>query len=221
MVSTAGSPPHTRGKEHGSQRRGHFRGITPAHAGKRREHSEIFFRARDHPRTRGEKESQGPHWCRPRGSPPHTRGKVSDLENLNFDLRITPAHAGKRKFTFPHHRAGRDHPRTRGEKQDFRAAVGQDVGSPPHTRGKGSKALPSRNLFGITPAHAGKSPGGWHGGRRGEDHPRTRGEKGFTGYPPCIHTGSPPHTRGKVESTLCRKDIIGITPAHAGKRALA
>ena len=156
MVSTAGSPPHTRGKEHGSQRRGHFRGITPAHAGKRREHSEIFFRARDHPRTRGEKESQGPHWCRPRGSPPHTRGKVSDLENLNFDLRITPAHAGKRKFTFPHHRAGRDHPRTPGEKPPPIQTGRIGIGSPPHTRGKVSHRIYVGNLAGITPARAGK-----------------------------------------------------------------
>ena len=31
------------------------------------------------------------------------------------------------------------------------------------------------------------------------------------------HSGSPPHTRGKVCCTRCRASSQGITPAHAGK----
>ena len=218
MVSTAGSPPHTRGKEHGSQRRGHFRGITPAHAGKRREHSEIFFRARDHPRTRGEKESQGPHWCRPRGSPPHTRGKVSDLENLNFDLRITPAHAGKSIRPGEPKLRPEDHPRTHGEKHGMESTSHIRQGSPPHTRGKAPTYSNWANWDRITPAHTGKSFASDLCGESGRDHPRACGEKVGQSSRKQKLRGSPPRVRGKATGRHKESRLPGITPARAGKR---
>ena len=50
------------------------------------------------------------------------------------------------------------------------------------------------------------------------DHPRTRGEKNpiLSWYICC--QGSPPHTRGKVPTTLSFSFTERITPAHAGKR---
>ena len=53
----------------------------------------------------------------------------------------------------------------------------EELGSPPHTRGKAAYIKISLEAFRITPAHAGKSHPLW-GLRAGqEDHPRTRGEK--------------------------------------------
>ena len=78
-----------------------------------------------------------------------------------------------------------------------------------------------RSMFaaylGITPAHAGKSsaclissPARW-------DHPRPCGEK--RGRPRALlHLpGSPPPMRGKGARFRLPVNVVGITPAHAGK----
>ena len=75
MSNLPGSPPHTRGKERGREKRMESLRITPAHAGKR-----VLIRLqshgqRDHPRTRGEKVSTSTSPGTWQGSPPHTRGK--------------------------------------------------------------------------------------------------------------------------------------------------
>ena len=71
-----GSPPHTRGKVIRGQLGGVGHGITPAHAGKRKESSCFSDSAWDHPRTRGE--------------------KLQHQICLLAGVGITPAHAGKR-----------------------------------------------------------------------------------------------------------------------------
>ncbi len=70
----------------------------------------------------------------------------------------------------------------------------------------------------ITPAHAGKSPKPDSRTASCWDHPRTRGEKLTRNYLFESHTGSPPHTRGKVKSRIFYTVDCRITPAHAGKR---
>ncbi len=113
----AGSPPHTRGKVKKSHEFLDVVRITPAHAGKR-------LPALLSVPLEG-------------GSPPHTRGK----ESLSFDIllriRITPAHAGKSVIFCTKRTRNWDHPRTRGEKSVSMYAQPSDLGSPPHTRGKG------------------------------------------------------------------------------------
>ena len=115
-----GSPPHTRGKAPPGRPAITATGITPAHAGKSvgRHHREE--RVRDHPRTRGEKQSLCRRILISVGSPPHTRGK--DLVFLQVRLRcgITPAHAGKRRPGGTWAGPEWDHPRTRGEKRKLR-----------------------------------------------------------------------------------------------------
>ena len=84
------------------------------------------------------------------------------------------------------------------------------------------KVIPRKNgktIFGITPAHAGKSPLPTDTRKSGRDHPRTCGEKGFFAYIMKSSWGSPPHMRGKVVATIQFDDNEGITPAHAGKRS--
>ena len=154
-------------------------GITPAHAGKSIPYRRIKSRVGDHPRTRGEK---------------------SVLMWLSkYRARITPAHAGKRHSPGVHRKRRGDHPRTRGEKLSIRFKSSSDLGSPPHTRGKGCGRRVRMFSMGITPAHAGKSSVAWQGRPAEEDHPRTRGEKFILVQIDC----------------RCSR----ITPAHAGKSA--
>ena len=51
-------------------------------------------------------------------------------------VRITPAHAGKSFYAPGLAAGGGDHPRTRGEKNQYPYAMTGYQGSPPHTRGK-------------------------------------------------------------------------------------
>ena len=131
--------------------------------------------------------------------------------------RITPAHAGKSRSTAREAIAGKDHPRTRGEKRNVRSRSGTTGGSPPHTRGKAAGRNFALRGIGITPAHAGKSKEDIVPATQEKDHPRTRGEKDgeIGGYP--LAEGSPPHTRGKDTEFHIFRSAAGITPAHAGK----
>ena len=114
-----------------------------------------------------------------------------------------------------------DHPRTCGEKRFNRDQTILTTGSPPHMRGKDAFISPYGDIPGITPAHAGKRIGFSAFSGLSGDHPRTCGEKSLMR---SLHTGrlgSPPHMRGKVGHCLASNSILGITPAHAGKRSPA
>ena len=114
-----------------------------------------------------------------------------------------------------------DHPRTCGEKPRRFFHFAHEVGSPPHMRGKDAFISPYGDIPGITPAHAGKRIGFSAFSGLSGDHPRTCGEKSLMR---SLHTGrlgSPPHMRGKVGHCLASNSILGITPAHAGKRSPA
>ena len=71
--------------------------ITPAHAGKSLREVAEGLKKEDHPRTRGEKICPRRELSRRKGSPPHTRGKVCQVFGKGNEMRITPAHAGKRR----------------------------------------------------------------------------------------------------------------------------
>ena len=89
-----GSPPHTRGQEQPSTTANRTTGITPAHAGTRKDSEQLRKTDRDHPRTRGDKFDDSFVLIPKPGSPPHTRGQASVKMTLNPGKRITPAHAG-------------------------------------------------------------------------------------------------------------------------------
>ena len=216
-IEKTGSPPHMRGKvvfhPHISARRG----ITPAHAGKRRLTARTSSLAMDHPRTCGEKPGVFKQQRRMTGSPPHMRGKVSGSDNLIAPHGITPAHAGKSCIRCPHTDAVRDHPRTCGEKSPRYSWRYARSGSPPHMRGKVRRTPAFCHVKGITPAHAGKSSSSYRGTNSVRDHPRTCGEKAIMTVCTSSYLGSPPHMRGKVISRRGFDSNDGITPAHAGK----
>ena len=91
----------------------------------------------------------------------------------------------------------RDHPRICGEKGDLIPIYLDEVGSPPHMRGKVFKNFHHDSDSGITPAYAGKSLLCQLQVLVCKDHPRLCGEKYVNK----------------------RSLIIGdrITPAYAGK----
>ena len=90
-----GSPPHTRGKAQLQQGCAVQVGITPAHAGKSKRYKTRYRKARDHPRTRGEKPIVTGDIDVLEGSPPRVRGKETAYRFYIWPDGITPAHAGK------------------------------------------------------------------------------------------------------------------------------
>ena len=70
-----------------------------------------------------------------------------------------------------------DHPRIRGERSVLLPDIVCALGSPPHTRGKAAAAGESINLYGITPAYAGKGEHSFEANFPDGDHPRIRGER--------------------------------------------
>ena len=91
---TWGSPPLARGIQRPCRIRARRPGITPACAGNTVVGTAGINRSRDHPRLRGEYESEVVAVEAVAGSPPLARG-ILLLYNLNFILlRITPACAG-------------------------------------------------------------------------------------------------------------------------------
>ena len=171
--------------------------ITPAHAGRSIGFVDMFGSPEDHPRTRGEKAGLMRVLTFTIGSPPHTRGEESMSDKEIDNLRITPAHAGRRLRDCSDWVAVQDHPRTRGEKLEISILPVTGLGSPPHTRGEDDRPREKVSANRITPAHAGRSV--WRGRlcSCSRDHPRTRGEKTETRNPLRFNRGSPPHTRGE------------------------
>ena len=151
-------------------------GITPAYAGKRNAQRLGASGSRDHPRVCGEKDAIFCALCQrqgspPRmrgkrlfqhgrfqrlGSPPHMRGKEYRTLRRPPEHGITPAYAGKRSRTQSFTSTWQDHPRICGEKFCPRLLIAKGLGSPPHMRGKASKAGEQSHSIGITPAYAGK-----------------------------------------------------------------
>ena len=216
-----GSPPRVRGKDGRFPALRFRHRITPACAGK----SAVLTGARgaggDHPRVCGEKERTSRCSCWTEGSPPRVRGKVRGLLFSSHCARITPACAGKSSLSMWSVCRYRDHPRVCGEKTIQGPRPLYPRGSPPRVRGKEPQRIAAASRARITPACAGKSFARLGVLYRTRDHPRVCGEK-FQFRPARRWAlGSPPRVRGKEKMKRNCERGIGITPACAGKRALA
>ena len=111
----AGSPPQVRGKpERNISGRSGF-GITPAGAGKTCFVILISSVLQDHPRRCGENRSGTVRTKTTRGSPPQVRGKPCCAFVTASRSRITPAGAGKTRYSCRMCSRSRDHPRRCGE----------------------------------------------------------------------------------------------------------
>ena len=69
-------------------------GITPAYAGNTIQHQAIAKRQEDHPRLRGEHDTEMNNKVSVAGSPPPTRGTLVKYCESVAHLGITPAYAG-------------------------------------------------------------------------------------------------------------------------------
>ena len=213
-----GSPPRMRGKGDLRPCRALLAGITPAHAGKRPRRSETVPNTWDHPRACGEKSCCTVTASPGLGSPPRMRGKGSARSSPRECSRITPAHAGKSHRSHCRFFAQRDHPRACGEKFSAAASSTASKGSPPRMRGKALDCRAGLAAAGITPAHAGKRSMMQSWRVQSMDHPRACGEKIGAPVGVLCNPGSPPRMRGKVRAVTMTLLVMGITPAHAGKR---
>ena len=133
------------------------------------------------------------------GSPPHARGRQDDLRTGQPGHGITPACAGKTCSGPKAPQRQGDHPRMRGEDTPPGAVCLNDMGSPPHARGR-----PRLSHIGT---------------RTYTDHPRMRGEDADTCAQIEALPGSPPHARGRPGQAVRAGSRAGITPACAGKTA--
>ena len=152
------------------------------------------------------------------GSPPHARGRVIRGQRLTVQVRITPACAGKSAGGLLFATGPEDHPRMRGEEVHGDDIRPDQVGSPPHARGRATQRYTTDLAVRITPACAGKSPGCVRRSPPRGDHPRMRGEEWPVMWPRTPATGSPPHARGRAGLPGSVPRDSRITPACAGKR---
>ena len=196
-------------------------GITPAYAGKRQIGQRAKLPPWDHPRVCGEKVVPLVWMTCDIGSPPRMRGKVITVERNQLPRGITPAYAGKSTVPDVAGIPAEDHPRVCGEKQGTSFCKSCSIGSPPRMRGKVSALQSGASSHGITPAYAGKSSVPSLIQSLERDHPRVCGEKWLFPPPALKPLGSPPHMRGKGNKEIIVVQIRRITPAYAGKSALA
>ena len=131
--------------------------ITPAYAGKRAKNKIGLQFTGDHPRLCGEKGTSIKYLIVPEGSPPPMRGKDKSTRKILYDIRITPAYAGKSYPSPTGYNIRKDHPRLCGEKLRLLYHRGEFLGSPPPMRGKAPHKKFTTFNAGITPAYAGKS----------------------------------------------------------------
>ena len=155
-----GSSPLTRGKHNFARACVIRERLIPAHAGKTPELSCHFLKPTAHPRSRGENFVVGLCACCASGSSPLTRGKQALGPLGGIVSGLIPAHAGKTARPSPASNRLAAHPRSRGENLDAGGLSGHGGGSSPLTRGKRCWCSSLLVLFGLIPAHAGKTRAG-------------------------------------------------------------
>ena len=221
VAGGVGSSPHTRGARRTRPGRGGGTRIIPAYAGSTPIIHSTNRVDRDHPRIRGEHNTENNRPQPRSGSSPHTRGAPPDGKGKHAHRRIIPAYAGStacRRFVC---RGGRDHPRIRGEHLELGGGVVVSGGSSPHTRGALAAACVSAWGRRIIPAYAGSTHTTPTRHARQRDHPRIRGEHDFQVVLLWADKGSSPHTRGAHVVGAGRAAASGIIPAYAGSTGVS
>lgn len=117
------------------------------------------------PRMCGEDQPLLVEKYRREGSPPRMRGRPDHSYVMNFDLRFTPAHAGKTKLCRCLPLSVWVHPRACGEDTAVKKLTDQYEGSPPRMRGRRHIYAAFLHFYRFTPAHAGKTLKKWRNHR--------------------------------------------------------
>ncbi len=171
----------------------------------------------DHPRVRGEDDTNTPDGTPNWGLPPRERGRLCAVDEATQGDGTTPARAGKTGTGFlPAHRP-RDYPRASGEDYVKVLRHLSGTGLPPRERGRQRHRIPLLRRQGTTPARAGKTDVGSGTGGRAGDYPRASGEDGVSQPVGAYLLGLPPRERGRRPLYLRRARQPGTTPARAGK----
>ena len=113
--------------------------------------------SQDHPRIRGEGVLSIMASVMAIGSPPHSRGRLIDIQEARRYDGITPAFAGKAFDDVGRASQFEDHPRVRGEGVVPFEDGDPSSGSPPRSRGRLTPLKSVEDASGITPAFAGKA----------------------------------------------------------------
>ena len=214
-----GSSPLTRGKLGFCPRTFAGGGLIPAHAGKTHSGSPPARQRRAHPRSRGENCGTRPGRLGGPGSSPLTRGKPAGAAPADRRWGLIPAHAGKTLLFYDFFPRILAHPRSRGENWEGCHASPRASGSSPLTRGKRSASHHGVSVYGLIPAHAGKTHSPTAYLPIFKAHPRSRGENNIMTVISGALTGSSPLTRGKPSADQPHYVGKGLIPAHAGKTA--
>ena len=154
---TVGSSPHTRGARRGSVKPLRCERIIPAYAGSTNTVHPYTLYNRDHPRIRGEHDTDLAGDVAEDGSSPHTRGAPMAPVSHSRRGGIIPAYAGSTRATLYEVSVVPDHPRIRGEHFGIEESLVSGEGSSPHTRGAPNAEPGRRFLGGIIPAYAGST----------------------------------------------------------------
>ena len=216
-VNRAGSSPLTRGKRERRPDQLIVDRLIPAHAGKTQGRTRSSSLRAAHPRSRGENSGGETGRGTSPGSSPLTRGKLQLAVVLLSAVRLIPAHAGKTQRAPACDRAPAAHPRSRGENHWAAVYAPVATGSSPLTRGKLISSIGVLLVFGLIPAHAGKTDNQVVHEEGSRAHPRSRGENRESTTQNVPLLGSSPLTRGKLRAALPVPFGNGLIPAHAGK----
>ena len=151
------------------------------------------------------------------GSSPRMRGKLNQSPPRRAIRGLIPAHAGKTRPT-PFRKLSRPaHPRACGENTDGKRQALAGAGSSPRMRGKPGWESTPLGMWGLIPAHAGKTGAATKASGLIPAHPRACGENSSLASPLPFPLGSSPRMRGKRLSPRRSRSIPGLIPAHAGK----
>ena len=132
--------------------------ITPARAGKTRPLFHYAHHLADHPRACGKDPTDPGQAPSAAGSPPRVRERPRLDYRTGYNVRITPARAGKTPQEPSGMATGQDHPRACGKDSPLEGLLGSCIGSPPRVRERHDLMLEFDVSNGITPARAGKTP---------------------------------------------------------------
>ncbi len=157
-LPAAGPSPRARGAHSDSVAGRVAEGTIPACAGSTHSPVAGSWKARDHPRVRGEHNIAVSTENRDMGPSPRARGARTPNGRSKQTSGTIPACAGSTdNRSFLYH-LDRDHPRVRGEHADFRSSTARWVGPSPRARGALLADFVVVDGDGTIPACAGSTP---------------------------------------------------------------
>ena len=221
MGSTkSGSSPLARGTPETGCSERLFAGLIPARAGNTRGIPPGTWKARAHPRSRGEHMRLSVRLFTRLGSSPLARGTPARAVKMLTTPGLIPARAGNTVcFLCQSFKLGA-HPRSRGEHWGSCAVNGGQRGSSPLARGTLIRLVHPPYGGGLIPARAGNTERGDKKAGRYGAHPRSRGEHFECWYRYRRVAGSSPLARGTPEPHAQRRRAPGLIPARAGNTTL-